>query len=73
MGNLSNDGGDNNKIDKKAIGLDKQNNNYACASHFFCISWQSFHECDMNPLNFMCPLYGVGEHSTEILFVFFLT
>ena len=35
MWSLSNDGGDNNKIGKKAIGLDKQNNNYACASHFF--------------------------------------
>ena len=71
MGNLSNDGGDSNKNGEKAIGLDKQNNNYACASPFFCISWQSFHDCNMEPPNFMCLLYGVGEHSTEILFVFF--
>ena len=67
----SNDGGDSNKDGKKAIGLDKQNNNYACTSPFFCISWQSYHDCDIKPPNFMCPLYGVGEHSTEILFVFF--
>ena len=35
MGKLSNDGGDSNKNGKKAIGLDEQNNNYACASPFF--------------------------------------
>ena len=35
MWSLSNDGGDKNKIDKKAIGLDKQNNNFARASRFF--------------------------------------
>ena len=54
MGSLSNDSDD------------KQNNNYACPSPFFCISWPSFHDCDMKPPNFTCLLYGVGEHSTEI-------
>ena len=35
MGRLSNDGGDSNKNGEKAVGLDKQNNNYACTSPFF--------------------------------------
>ena len=33
--NLSNDDVDGNENDKKAIGLDKQNNNFARASRFF--------------------------------------
>ena len=32
---LSNDDGDGNENGKKAIGLDKQNNNFARASRFF--------------------------------------
>ena len=32
---LSNDDGDGNENGKKAIGLDWQNNNFACASRFF--------------------------------------
>ena len=37
-GSLSNDDGDGNKNGKKAIGLDRQNNNFARASRFFVIS-----------------------------------
>ena len=35
LGSLSNDDGDGNENGKKAIGLDKQNNNFARASRFF--------------------------------------
>ena len=44
IGSLSNDDGDVNKNGKKAIGLDWQNNNFACASrlfvHFFAFTAQ---------------------------------
>ena len=35
LGSLSNDDGDGNENGKKAIGLDKQNNNFARVSCFF--------------------------------------
>ena len=35
LGNLNNDDGDDNENGKKAIGLNKQNNNFAHASCFF--------------------------------------
>ena len=35
LGSLSNNNGDDNKNGEKAIGLDWQNNNFACASHIF--------------------------------------
>ena len=35
LGSLSKDDGDTNEKDKKAIGLEWQNNNFACASFFF--------------------------------------
>ena len=35
LGSLSNDDGDGNENGKKAMGLDKQNNNFANASRFF--------------------------------------
>ena len=35
LGSLHNNDGDGNENDKKAIGLDKQSNNFARASHFF--------------------------------------
>ena len=35
IGSLRNDDGDGNENGKKAIGLDKQNNNFARASRFF--------------------------------------
>ena len=50
--------GDANENGKKAIGLDKQNNNFARASRFF--------------VHFLAviarlrrPLYGVGNHNTQ--------
>ena len=37
LGSLSNDDGDGNENDKKkALGLDKENNNFTRASRFFC-------------------------------------
>ena len=36
IGSLRNDDDDGNENGKKAIGLDKQNNNFARASRFFC-------------------------------------
>ena len=50
MGNLSNDGGDSNKNGKKAIGLDKQNNNYACTSPFFVFLGSRFTTATWNLL-----------------------
>ena len=35
LGSLSNDDGDVNEDDKKAIGLDRQNNNFARPTRFF--------------------------------------
>ena len=35
LSNDDDDHGDGNENRKKAIGLDWQNNNFACASHFF--------------------------------------
>ena len=35
VGSLRNDDGDSNENGKKAIGLDKQNNNFARASRYF--------------------------------------
>ena len=35
LGSLNNDDGDGNENDKKTIGLDWQNNNFARASRFF--------------------------------------
>ena len=35
VGSLRKNDGDNNENGKKATGLDKQNNNFACASRFF--------------------------------------
>ena len=57
--------GDGNENGKKAIGLDKQNNNFARASRFF--------------VHFLAviarlrrPLYGVGNHSTQNFFFLFV-
>ena len=48
LGSLSNDDGDVNENGKKAIGLDKENNNFARASpffvHFFAVTVRLRHE-----------------------------
>ena len=47
LGSLSNDNGDGNENDKKGIGLDWQNNNFARASRFLYISLPSLHDYDV--------------------------
>ena len=59
---------DDNEDGKKAIGLDEQNDYFACASSFFAHLLPSLYDCDMIPPNFTRPLYGVGEHNTRIFF-----
>ena len=36
-GTLRNDDSDGNENSKKAVGLEKQNNNFSCASHFSAV------------------------------------
>ena len=38
---------------------------------FLYISKPLLLNCEMKFPNFTCPLYGVGEHNTKILFFFF--
>ena len=54
---------------KKAIGLDWQKKTIMLFCTF--LSPPLLHYCDMKLPNFMRPLYGVGEHNTKILFLFF--
>ena len=68
LGSLSKDGGDGNENDKKAIGSDWQNNNFARASRFLYISLPSLHDYDVERLNF--TFYGGREHITTIFFFF---
>ena len=66
-GNLGNDDGDVNENGKKAIGLDWQNNNFACAA-FFYNSLPSLHDYNMKVLNFT---FSRGrEHKTTTFFFF---
>ena len=63
---------DDDEDGKKVIGLYKQNNNFARASHFLYISKPSMHDCDTILSNFTHPLYEVHEHDKKNL-VFFLS
>ena len=67
LGGLSNDEGDVNKNGKKAIGLDWQNNNSACASllflHFFAVTAQL--RCEMPNFTFCAG----REHKTITFFL----
>ena len=57
--------------DKKAIGLDWQNNNFARASRFLYISLQWLHDYDMKLPNF--TFYGGRKHKTRTFLFFFWT
>ena len=57
--------------DKKAIGLDWQNNNFARASRFLYISLQWLHDYDMKLPNF--TFYGGQKHETRTFLFFFWT
>ena len=52
IGSLSNYEGDGNEDGKKAIGLDKQNNNFARASRFLYISMPSLYDYNVKVPNF---------------------
>ena len=65
---LSNNDGDGNENDKKAIGLDWKNNNFARASRVLYISLPSLYDYDGELLNF--TFYGGREHTTTIFFFF---
>ena len=69
LGSLSNDDGDGNENDKRAIGLDWQNDNFARASRLLYISLPSLHDYDVELLNF--TFYGVREHKTTTFYFFF--
>ena len=69
LGSLSNDDGDGNENDKRAIGLDWQNNNFARASRLLYISLPSLHDYDVELLNF--TFYGGREHKTTTFYFFF--
>ena len=69
IGSLSNDNGDGSENGKKAVGLDRQNNNFARASrflvHFFAVTTRLYH---MKVPNF--TFFGGPENSRET-FLFF--
>ena len=65
IGSLGNDDGDVNENVKTAIGLDKQNNNFARASNFF---FPSLHDYDVKVPNF--TFCGGREHKTTNFFFF---
>ena len=52
IGSLNNYEGDGNEDGKKAIGLDKQNNNFARASRFLYISLPSLYDYNVKMPNF---------------------
>ena len=52
VGSLNNYEGDGNEDGKKAIGLDKQNNNFARASRFLYISLPSLYDYNVKVPNF---------------------
>ena len=68
LGSLSNDNGVGNENDKRAVGLDWRNNNFARASRFLYISLPSLHDYDVERLHF--TFYGGREHMTTIFFFF---
>ena len=65
---LRNDIGDGNENGKNAIGLDKQNNNFARASHFFVHFSLSLHDYDVKLPNFM---FWRGQEQKTTTFSFF--
>ena len=71
LGSLSNDDGDGPtaaRTEKKVIGLDWQNNNFARVSHFFVHFLPSLHDYGVKLPNF--TFYGGREHMTTNFFFF---
>ena len=72
IGSLRNDDDDGNENGKKAIGLDKQNNNFARASRFFCTFL--CRRCTTTTWNFLISRFVAdGEQKTTTFFFFFWT
>ena len=69
IGSLRNDHGDSNENGDKAIGLDKQTNNFARASRFLYISLPSLHDYDVKMPNFT-SLSRTGTQDNDFLFLF---
>ena len=67
-GSLGNDDGDGNENGKKAIGLDKQNNNFSHASRFLYISLPSLHDYNVELPNFT---FRRGRKQKTTTFFFF--
>ena len=68
IGGVSNNDGDVNENDKKAIGLDWQNNNSTRALRFLDISLPSLHNLDVNMPNFT---FCGGRERKRTTFFFF--
>ena len=68
LGSLSNDDGDGNENGKKAIGLDWQNNNFACASRFFVPFFPVMARLQREPSNF--TFCGGRDNKTTTSFSF---
>jgi len=72
IGIVSNDAGDGNENDKKAIAyISKTTTVHVHHSFFLYISKPSLHDCDVKLPNFTHPLYEVCEHNAKIFFFFF--
>ena len=69
LGSLSNDDGDGNENDKRAIGLDWQTTTLHVHHAFLYISLPSLHDYDVELLNF--TFYGGREHKTTTFYFFF--
>ena len=44
---------------------------FILTNNYFALASRSLHHYDMKLPNFMSPLYGVGEHNTQIVAFFF--
>ena len=67
---LKQDDGDGNENGKKAIGLNKKNNNFTRALRFSLYFSVAAVRLRHEIPNFTRPLYGVREHKTTINFSF---
>ena len=73
LGSLSNDDGHGPtaaRTEKKVIGLDWQNNNFARVSRFFVHFLPSLQYCDVKLPNFTSVLWRTGTHDNHFLFLF---
>ena len=69
LGSQRNDDDDGNKNGKKAIGLDKQNNNFARASRFFVHFFAAEARLQRETAKFLV-LSRTGTKDNDLLFLF---